>query len=81
MRCIQIEKSQLRIDLKRVKDLYETAVYHFGKEEDDIWLDYIVWALRNEEPTQASTIYWRAKHALTNPTNFISNYVKLNNKE
>lgn len=65
-KCIDLELSQEEPCAKRVRDLYEAAVDHFGTSHPDLWLDYIRFELEhpNGKPGSAGELYWRATKCL-----------------
>lgn len=65
-KCIDLELMQVEPSAKRVRDLYEAAVDHFGSSHPELWLDYIRLELLHPggKPDNVGQLYWRATKTL-----------------
>eukprot|EP01114_Cavostelium_apophysatum_P019288 TRINITY_DN6174_c0_g1_i1.p1 TRINITY_DN6174_c0_g1~~TRINITY_DN6174_c0_g1_i1.p1 ORF type:complete len:189 (-),score=56.47 TRINITY_DN6174_c0_g1_i1:64-630(-) len=70
-KAIEIEKSVVPADAKIIRKLYGQATDTAGKQNDDIWIEYLLWERDNGDLKLLSPLYWRAKKTLQNPTRFI----------
>jgi len=76
--CLQIEAVSSILDINRIRELYERAVSNFGQTNEDMWIEYIQWEYLHDEGKKASTLFWKAKKTVSNPTSFITKYHQLN---
>eukprot|EP01122_Echinamoeba_exundans_P011893 TRINITY_DN4870_c0_g1_i1.p1 TRINITY_DN4870_c0_g1~~TRINITY_DN4870_c0_g1_i1.p1 ORF type:complete len:744 (+),score=166.85 TRINITY_DN4870_c0_g1_i1:192-2423(+) len=80
-KCIEYENSQVKIDVRRIRQLYEYAITEFGKDNDNLWLEMIKWELGLGHMEEASSLYWRAKKTLNSPDNFVVKHSVMMNSE
>ncbi|XP_074647979.1 U3 small nucleolar RNA-associated protein 6 homolog [Tubulanus polymorphus] len=65
-RYIDIEMSQEPQKMNYLRQVFEDAINDYGKDDIDIWLDYIRLELRHPEgnPSNSSKLHWRAMKSL-----------------
>jgi hypothetical protein len=81
LKCIEYENSQVKIDVRRIRQLYEYALTEFGKNNDNLWLEMIKWELGLGHMEEASSLYWRAKKTLNSPDDFVVKHSVMMNSE
>lgn len=79
--CIEYETSQQKVDLLRVRQLFEFALSENGKKNDDLWLDFIKWEMSHGNTPEANSLYYRAKKTLANVDDFIVKHSTMMNSE
>lgn len=57
---IDIEKSQEKLNVKNIRKYYECAVQHHGKDNVDIWMNYMKFETESGNVQLAPLIYRRA---------------------
>jgi U3 small nucleolar RNA-associated protein 6 len=60
--------------LKQLRKLFNIAVEHYGRYDDGLWLEYCAQERRAGNIEEAGNVYWRAKKALVNSTNFLEKH-------
>lgn len=76
--CIAIEAASV-VDgnaeaLKQLRKLFNLGVELYGHHDDGLWLEFCAQERKAGNIQEASNIYWRAKKALSNPSNFLEKY-------
>ncbi|GFY48217.1 u3 small nucleolar RNA-associated protein 6 homolog [Trichonephila inaurata madagascariensis] len=65
-KMIRIEKAQLDVPIKALREYFEDGVREFGSEDIDIWMDYLELEIRHGDRSLSSydDLLWRAKKTL-----------------
>lgn len=71
-----LELLQPEISVKDARKPHEMTTLQFGKENTDVWIEYITFEMKNGNATRISNIYERAVHTLKKnlADNFISEF-------
>ncbi len=70
------------MDPNKVSALFERATADHGQDSEDLWIRYIQWELQQQQESKITKLYWKAKHTLRSPDNFMAQYsLLLNSKE
>ncbi|CAM6120078.1 unnamed protein product [Calypogeia fissa] len=76
--CIAIESQNVRqgctASLQHLRKLFNDAVELFGQHDAELWIEYCRMELKAGNVDAADTVYWRAKKALKDPTDFIEKH-------
>ncbi|KAL3678909.1 hypothetical protein R1sor_021865 [Riccia sorocarpa] len=75
--CIKLETRSLRPgstteEWKNLRKLYDDALDLYGQNDTDLWLMYHVQEMKAGNVDAAKNVYWRAKKALKDSTEFIT---------
>ncbi|XP_067003125.1 U3 small nucleolar RNA-associated protein 6 homolog [Anabrus simplex] len=55
-----LECMQPDINVKQIRKCYEVACEQFGKNNTDVWMEYVKFEQKRGDPKNVSEIYWRA---------------------
>jgi len=73
LKCIEWEKSVSKgpSSINTIRQLYTSVTQEYGKQNHEIWMQFIEWETSIKEFQHANNLYWLAKKTLTNPEPFI----------
>lgn len=71
-----IETMQPEISLKHARKPYDMAIMHFGENNINVWIDYILFEIKHGDPKKVGDIHRNAVKSLSSSltNSFIAEY-------